>query len=42
MSGERNASGALGLLMFPDVQFLTSSHFNNKFMIDPHSGIAGG
>ena len=42
MSDKRNASGTFGLLLFPDVQFLTSSHFNNKFMIDPHPSIAGG
>jgi len=42
MSDERNASVAFGLLLFPDVQFLTSSHFSNKLMIDPRPGIAGG
>ena len=42
MSDERNASGAFSLLLFPDVKFLTSSYVNNKFMIDPLQGIAGG
>jgi len=42
MSDELKASIAFGLLLFPYVQFLTSSHFSNKFMIDPHPGIAGG
>jgi hypothetical protein len=42
MSDGRNASGAFSLLLFPDVKFLTSSLVNNKFMIDPHQGIASG
>ena len=42
MSNKGNASAPFGLPLFPDVQFLTSSHLNNKFIIDPHPGIAGG
>jgi len=42
MSDERKAPVAFSVLLFPDVKFLTFLHFNNKFMINPHQGIASG